>query len=136
MPVELVLEVLTVHLQELAGDVGIVGLQQLADIREGPVEPPAPEAPRRSRTLHRFRTYFLTGLVIAAPLFLTVYLTWAFVVWIDSWVTPVIPERYNPNTYLPFEIPGFGLIVAILFPTLLGFLTANFVGRKLVSWGE
>jgi uncharacterized membrane protein len=103
---------------------------------EGPVEPPAPEAPRRSRTLHRLRNYFLTGLIIAAPLFLTVYLTWAFVVWIDSWVTPVIPERYNPNTYLPFEIPGFGLIVAILFLTLLGFLTANFVGRKLVSWGE
>ncbi len=103
-------------------------------ISEGPVEPPAPE--RRSRTMHRFRNYFLTGLVIAAPLFLTIYLTWAFVVWIDSWVTPVIPERYNPNTYLPLKIPGFGLIVAILFLTLLGFLTANFVGRKLVSWGE
>ena len=48
-------------------------------------------------------------------------------------MTPVIPERYNPNTYLPFEIPGFGLIVAILFLMTLGFLTANFVGRKLVS---
>lgn len=99
---------------------------------DAPTEPP-PEAPRRGRAVHRFRNYFLTGLVIAAPLFLTVYLTWAFVVWIDSWVTPVIPEAYNPNTYLPFEIPGFGLIVAILFLTLLGFLTANFVGRKLVS---
>ncbi|MCB1501886.1 MAG: DUF502 domain-containing protein [Bauldia sp.] len=86
--------------------------------------------------MQRFRNYFLTGLVIAAPLFLTVYLTWAFVVWIDSWVTPVIPPQYNPNTYLPFEIPGFGLIVAIAFLTLLGFLTANFVGRKLVSFGE
>lgn len=103
---------------------------------EGPVEPPAPEVPRRAGTMHRFRNYFLTGLVIAAPLFLTVYITWAFIVWIDSWVTPFIPPRYNPNTYLPFEIPGFGLIVAVLFLTLLGFLTANFVGRKLVSWGE
>ena len=99
-------------------------------------EPPVPEAARRSRTMLRFRNYFLTGLILAAPLFLTVYLTWAFVVWIDSWVTPVIPERYNPNTYLPFEIPGFGLVVAIAFLTLLGFLTANFIGRKLVSWSE
>lgn len=104
---------------------------------EEPAAPPAAEeAPRRGRAMHRFRNYFLTGLVIAAPLFLTVYITWAFIVWIDSWVTPVIPEGYNPNTYLPFKIPGFGLIVAILFLTLLGFLTANFVGRKLVLWGE
>lgn len=103
---------------------------------DAPTEPPVPETPRRGGSMHRFRNYFLTGLVIAAPLFLTVYITWAFIVWIDGWVTPFIPERYNPNTYLPFEIPGFGLIVAILFLTLLGFLTANFVGRTLVSWGE
>jgi uncharacterized membrane protein len=103
---------------------------------EGHLEPASREPARRTGAMHRFRNYFLTGLVIAAPLFLTVYLTWAFIVWIDSWVTPVIPPHYNPNTYLPFEIPGFGLIVAVLFLTLLGFLTANFVGRKFVSWGE
>ena len=68
---------------------------------DDPNEAPA-DGPRRGRAMQRFRNYFLTGLVIAAPLFLTVYLTWAFVVWIDSWVTPVIPPQYNPNTYLPF----------------------------------
>ncbi len=86
--------------------------------------------------MHRLRNYFLTGLIIAAPLFITIYITWGFIVWIDSWVTPFIPDAYNPNTYLPFAIPGFGLVVAIVFLTLLGSLTANFVGRKLVSWGE
>ncbi|MEQ9689021.1 MAG: DUF502 domain-containing protein [Bauldia litoralis] len=84
----------------------------------------------------RFRNYFLTGLVIAAPLFLTVYITWGFIVWIDSWVTPFIPAAYSPDTYLPFTVPGFGLVVAIVCITLLGFLTANLVGRTALSWGE
>ncbi|WP_421723858.1 DUF502 domain-containing protein [Bauldia sp.] len=100
-------------------------------------EPPHPDAePRRSGAMHRLRNYFLTGLVIAAPLFLTIYITWGFIVWIDSWVTPLIPAAYSPDTYLPFSIPGFGLLVAIVTITLIGFLTANLVGRTAVSWGE
>ena len=102
---------------------------------EGPTGPASSEPAKRG-TMHRLRNYFLTGLVIAAPLFLTVYITWAFIVWIDSWVTPFIPSIYSPDTYLPFKVPGFGLIVALLFITLLGFLTANLVGRRLVALGE
>lgn len=86
--------------------------------------------------MHRLRNYFLTGLVIAAPLFLTVYITWGFVVWVDSFVTPFIPAAYSPDTYLPFKVPGFGLVVALVSITLLGFLTANFVGRRLIVLGE
>ena len=51
----------------------------------------------------RLRNYFLTGLVIAAPLFLTVYITWSFVDWIDSWVEPLIPAAYRPDSYLPLR---------------------------------
>lgn len=103
---------------------------------EEPAAPPDGEPPKRAGSMHRLRNYFLTGLVIAAPLFLTIYITWAFIVWIDSWVTPFIPAAYSPDTYLPFKVPGFGLIVALFFITLLGFLTANLVGRTLVAWGE
>lgn len=86
--------------------------------------------------LLRLRNYFLTGLVTAVPLFLTVYLTWAFIVWIDSWVTPFIPFAYSPDRFLPVSVPGFGLVVALVFITLLGFLTANLAGRAFVAWGE
>jgi uncharacterized membrane protein len=89
-----------------------------------------------SRAFWRLRNYFLTGLVIAVPLFLTVYLTWAFVVWIDSWVTPLVPAVYSPDTYLPFKVPGFGVVVALFFITMLGFLTANIAGRRFVALGE
>jgi uncharacterized membrane protein len=84
----------------------------------------------------RLRNYFLTGLVIAAPLALTIYIIRTFIEWIDGWVTPYIPAAYKPDTYLHYSIPGFGVVVALVFITVLGFLVANIVGRRLVHFGE
>ncbi|SRR5690606_5777429 len=84
----------------------------------------------------RLRTYFLTGLVVAAPVGVTAFLTWWFVGLFDGWIKPLIPARYSPDTYLPFTVPGFGLVVALICITLLGALTANLFGRTVVSWGE
>jgi uncharacterized membrane protein len=91
---------------------------------------------RRSRARIRLRNYFLTGIVVAAPIGITIYITWTFVHWVDSRVKPLIPHVYNPDTYLPFSVPGVGLLFAILMLTLLGFLTASILGRTLVSYGE
>lgn len=84
----------------------------------------------------RLRSYFLTGFIITAPLAITIYLVWTFIHWVDSWVKPYIPQAYNPDNYLPFAVPGFGLIVAIFLITAVGFLTANIVGRSVVKYGE
>jgi len=84
----------------------------------------------------RLRNYFLTGLIIAGPLGITAYLTWSIVQWIDGLVKPLIPAIYNPDTYLPFPVPGVGLIVAFVGLVTIGFLTANIAGRTLVSYGE
>lgn len=84
----------------------------------------------------RLRNYFLTGFIVAAPLAITVYIVWSFIGWIDSWVKPYIPAAWSPDTYLPFAVPGFGLLVAVFFITMIGFLTANFVGRSIVRFGE
>lgn len=92
--------------------------------------------PHRSSALKRLRNYFLTGFIICAPLAITAYLVWSFIGWVDGWVKPYIPAVYNPDNYLPFSIPGFGLIVAFVLITLVGFLTANFIGRSIVNYGE
>lgn len=84
----------------------------------------------------RIRNYFLTGLVVAGPVLITAYLTWSFITWVDDLVRPVIPPTYRPETYLPWPVPGTGLVIAIVALTLLGFLTANLVGRSLVELGE
>jgi uncharacterized membrane protein len=84
----------------------------------------------------RIRNYFLTGLVVAGPVAVTLWLIWYFVTWVDNLVRPVIPVAYRPETYLPVNIPGLGLITVFVALTLLGFLTANFVGSRLVDFGE
>jgi len=84
----------------------------------------------------RLRNYFLTGLVLVGPVFVTAYLTWSFINWVDGWVKPLVPPAFRPETYLPFNIPGTGLVIAFLALTALGFLTANLVGRTLVEFGE
>jgi len=84
----------------------------------------------------RIRNYFLTGLIVAGPVAVTLWLIWWFVTWVDGLVRPLIPEAYRPETHLPLNIPGFGLIIAFVALTLLGFLTANFIGSKLVNLGE
>lgn len=85
---------------------------------------------------HRIRNSFLTGLVVAAPVGITLYLAWAFIHGIDNTVTPLIPERYNPETYLPFGLPGLGVLIVFIGLTALGALTANFFGRALISLSE
>lgn len=84
----------------------------------------------------RLRNYFLTGLIVAAPLAITIYIAWSFIGWIDSWVKPYIPARWSPDTYLPFAVPGFGVLVAVFIITTIGFLAANIVGRSIVGFGE
>jgi uncharacterized membrane protein len=84
----------------------------------------------------RIRNWFLTGLVVAGPLAVTAWLIWSFINWVDGVVTPLVPPAYRPESYLPWPIPGTGLIIAFVALTLLGFLTANLVGRTLVGWGE
>jgi uncharacterized membrane protein len=84
----------------------------------------------------RVRNYFLTGLILVGPLYITINLTWWLINWVDDVMRPFIPVGLRTETYLPFRVPGLGLIVAFVGLTLLGFLTANLVGRTLIEFGE
>jgi uncharacterized membrane protein len=86
--------------------------------------------------LRWLRNRFLTGLVVAAPIGITVWLIYTFISFVDQVIKPLIPARYNPETYLPFAIPGMGVLIAVLGLTLLGALAANFFGRTLIDIGE
>ena len=84
----------------------------------------------------RLRSWFFTGLVVFGPVAVTAYVAWFVVGTIDSWVKPWVPESLSPDGYLPVHIPGFGVVIALVGLTFLGFLTANIVGRSLVSFSE
>src|SRR5215475_10694981 len=77
----------------------------------------------------RLRTYFFAGILITAPVSLTIYLAWLFITFVDERVFSVIPQQYNAETYLPFSIPGIGLLLALIGLTLIGALTAGILGR-------
>ena len=92
--------------------------------------------PLKKSLSNRLRSYFLTGILVTAPVVITFWIVLTLVNAFDNIVTPLIPERYNPNTYLPRDIPGIGLVVLVSFLVLIGFITANFFGRWIVGKTE
>ena len=86
--------------------------------------------------LQRFRSNFLTGLVIVAPVTLTIWVIWTAVNFIDARVVPFVPEVYNPKTYLGTNILGFGVVIFLLFTAFVGALAKGLFGRSFIRWYE
>ena len=77
----------------------------------------------------KLRNYFITGIVVLVPIGITLYLT-KFFIKISS---KLIPAEINPNNYLPILIPGLEIILAIIFITLIGYLSLSFIGKKILQ---
>ena len=84
---------------------------------------------RKGRFRSHIRGYFLAGVLVTAPIGITFYISWLLIRWVDSKVTPLIPAAYNPETYLPFAVPGLGLIIVFIALTFIGWSTAGLLGR-------
>ena len=93
-------------------------------------------APLHRSFAHRLRSWFFTGLVVFGPVAVTAYIAWFVVDTIDNWVKPWLPPGISPDGYLPFHVPGLGVIIGVAGLTLLGFLTANIIGRTVVGYSE
>jgi len=77
----------------------------------------------------RLRNYFITGIIVLVPLGFTLYLT-IFLVSVSS---KLIPEEINPNSYLPFSIPGLEIALSIIFITLIGFISLSYIGKRTLK---
>jgi len=86
--------------------------------------------------LAKIKNYFLTGILVTAPVVITFWIVISLVNLFDRLVTPIIPYYINPNFYLPRDVPGLGLIVLTIFLVLIGFFTANFFGSWLLKKTE
>ena len=86
--------------------------------------------------LSKIRGYFLTGIIVTAPVGLTFYVSFLFIGFIDSKVRNLIPVKYHYDNILPFEIPGIGLLIVFIMLTFIGFLTAGIIGRYIIKLGE
>ena len=74
----------------------------------------------------RLRNNFIAGIVVLIPIGITLYLTIFFIRVSGN----IIPKEINPNNYLPFNIPGVEILVALIFITLIGWLSLSFLGKK------
>lgn len=103
--------------------------------------------PTKPRFWSWVRSRFLAGIVIAAPITITIYLVASFISWIDARVKPLIPRAWNPETYIPdtvsifglnlnLGLPGLGVLVAVVMLTLLGAVGTNLIGRSMIKAGD
>ncbi|NBC31372.1 MAG: DUF502 domain-containing protein [Alphaproteobacteria bacterium] len=98
-----------------------------------------PRSPRRGPTpqhrglglFGRLRAYFFAGILVTAPLFITIYLAWLFITFIDDQVAGLVPDTFHP--YLPFGVPGVGVLLVFAAMVFIGWFAAGFVGRILVQ---
>ena len=79
--------------------------------------------------LGRLRNYFIAGIVVLVPIVITLYLTRFFI----SISSKLIPNELNPNSYLPFAIPGLEILLSVIFITLVGGLSLSFIGKKFLQ---
>ena len=84
----------------------------------------------------KLRAYLFTGILVTAPVAITFYLAYKFILWVDVFVNKILPPQYNFVNYMPMTIPGFGLIILIGFLMLVGMFAAGFLGRFFIRLGE
>ena len=82
------------------------------------------------------KTYLFTGILVTTPVAITFYVSIKLFLWLDGCVTRFIPAKYNPETYLPYGLPGLGVLLLLTFFVLTGMFTANYIGRWLVGLGQ
>jgi len=77
----------------------------------------------------RLRNYFITGAIVLIPIGITIYLT-LLIIRISS---NFLPRKINPNSYLPFDVPGIEILITIILITLIGGLSLSFLGKKFLE---
>ena len=84
----------------------------------------------------RLRASFLTGLIVLSPIVLTLWLIWTVIGWIDSWVLPLIPAEFSPERFIGINLRGVGVVIFLVFTTVIGWMAKGLIGRSLIRWGE
>ena len=91
---------------------------------------------RRPGMFAGLRASFLTGLVVIAPIALTLWLIWTVAGWVDSWVLPFVPVQLRPDQYIGWNIRGVGVVVFLIFTVLVGWMAKGIIGKSLIRWAE
>lgn len=94
------------------------------------------EKKRRPSIFARLRSSFLTGIVVIAPVSLTIWLIWTVIGWFDAFVLPLVPRGFRPEEYIGINVRGVGVIIFLLFAIFVGWIAKGLIGRSLIRFGE
>ena len=100
---------------------------------------PFDEDPHHHRKHGRFaglRASFLTGIVVIAPVGMTIWLVWTLMGWVDGFVLPLVPDTIQPEKYIGINLRGVGLIIFLIFTILVGWIAKGLIGRSLINFAE
>ena len=95
-----------------------------------------PLPPRKPRRFAALRASFLTGIVVIAPVALTVWLVWAIMGWVDSVVLPLVPYNLRPEKYIGINLRGVGVIIFLIFTIVVGWIAKGLIGKSMISFAE
>ncbi len=95
-----------------------------------------PPPPRRPGLFARLRSSFLTGIVVIAPVGLTIWLLWSVAGWVDGVVLPLVPSTFQPEQYIGINLRGVGVIIFLLFTIVVGWVAKGIIGRSLIGYAE
>ncbi|PJE25898.1 Uncharacterized membrane protein [Pseudooceanicola antarcticus] len=84
----------------------------------------------------RLRSSFLTGIVVILPVALTIWLLWSLLGWVDGFVLPLVPSRFQPEQYIGINLRGVGIIFFLIFTIIIGWIAKGLIGRSLIRYGE
>lgn len=101
-----------------------------------PFDPEHSPAPRRPGRLSGLRSSFLTGIIVIAPIGLTIWFIWSFMGFVDGVVMPLVPDRFNPATYIDINLRGLGVVIFLVFTVIVGWIAKGLIGRSLIRFGE
>ncbi|WP_371224200.1 DUF502 domain-containing protein [Roseovarius sp. 2305UL8-3] len=95
-----------------------------------------PPHPRKGGMFSGLRASFLTGIVVIAPVALTIWFLWAFIGWVDSVVLPLVPYNFQPEKYIGINLRGIGVIIFLIFTILVGWIAKGLIGKSLINFAE
>lgn len=97
---------------------------------------PFDDKPKQPGLLAGLRASFLTGIVVIAPVGLTIWLIWSVIGWIDGVVLPLVPDKFQPERYIGINLRGLGVIIFLLFTIIMGWIAKGLIGRSLIRYAE
>ncbi len=92
--------------------------------------------PKKPRRFSGLRASFLTGIVVIAPVGLTIWFVWTLMGWVDSFVLPLVPSQFRPEQYIGINLRGVGVIIFLIFTVLVGWIAKGLIGKSLIGFAE